>query len=106
MVNNIFAFKKKFFKFDNVKDFHYTLTNIVYLGRECDESWSCYGDYRFCYFIKKKSHLCSFCSKLFERKLIDNMSAREVLQRNYDNEVKLRPFAELISPFFKKMFFL
>ena len=33
------------------------------------------------------------------------MSAREFLQRNYDNEVKLRQFAELIWPFFKKMFF-
>ena len=54
MVNHIFAFKKKFFKSDNVKDFHYALTNIVYLGRECDESWSCYCNYRFCCFIKKK----------------------------------------------------
>ena len=33
------------------------------------------------------------------------MLAREFLQRNYDNEVKLRQFAELIWPFFKKMFF-
>ena len=32
------------------------------------------------------------------------MSAREFLQRNYDNEVKLRQFAEVIWPFFKKMF--
>ena len=34
MVNNIFAFKNNFFKFDNVKEFHHELTNIVYLGRE------------------------------------------------------------------------
>ena len=54
---------------------------------------------------KKKIHLCSFCSKLFEHKLIDNKSTREFLQRNYDNEVKLRQFAELIWPFFKKTFF-
>ena len=27
------------------------------------------------------------------------------MQRNYDNEVKLRQFAELIGPFFKKMSF-
>ena len=27
------------------------------------------------------------------------------MQRNYDNEGKLRQFAELIWPFFKKMFF-
>ena len=27
------------------------------------------------------------------------------MQRNYDNEVKLRQFAELIWPFFKKMLF-
>ena len=90
MVNNIFAFKKKFLKFDNINDFHYELTNIVYLGRECDVGWYCYCDYRFCCFIKKKKYLYSFCSKLFERKLIDNMSAREYLQRNYDNEFKLR----------------
>ena len=54
---------------------------------------------------KKKCYLCSSCSKLFEPKLIDNMSAREFLQRNYNNEVKLRQFAELIWPFSKKMFF-
>ena len=33
------------------------------------------------------------------------MSVREFLQRNYDNEVKLRQFAELIWSFLKKMFF-
>ena len=32
------------------------------------------------------------------------MSAREFLQRNCDNAVKLKEFAELIWPFFKKMF--
>ena len=53
MVNNIFAFKKKFFKFDNVKEFHYELSNIVYFGSEKDVSWYCYCDYRFCCFIKK-----------------------------------------------------
>ena len=53
---------------------------------------------------KKKSHLCSFSSKLFEPQLID-MSAREFLQKNYDNKLKLRQFAERIQPFFKKMFF-
>ena len=51
--NNIFAFKKNFFKFDNVKEFHHELTNIVYLGREKDVSWYCYCDYRYCCFIKK-----------------------------------------------------
>ena len=106
MVNNIFAFKKNFFKFDNVKDFHYELSNIVYLGTENDVSWYCYCNYRLFCFIKKKSHLCSFCSKLFEPKLIENVSAREFLHRNYDNEVKFKQFAELIWPFFKKMFFL
>ena len=54
---------------------------------------------------KKKSYLCSFCSKLFEPKLIHNMLAREFLQRNCDNAAKLKEFAELIWPFFKKMFF-
>ena len=34
MVNNIFALEKNCFKFDNVKEFHLELTNIVYLGRE------------------------------------------------------------------------
>ena len=76
MVNNIFAFKKNFLKFDYVKDFHHELSNIVYLGREYNVSWYCYCDYRICCFIKKKCHLGSFCSKLFEPKLIDNMSAR------------------------------
>ena len=51
--NNIFALEKNCFKFDNVKEFHYELTNIVYLGREKDVSWYCYCDYRYCCFIKK-----------------------------------------------------
>ena len=38
-------------------------------------------------------------------KLIDNMSAREFFQRNCDNAVKLKEFAELIWPFFKKLCF-
>ena len=33
------------------------------------------------------------------------MSPREFLQRNYDNEVKLRQYADLIWLFFKKMLF-
>ena len=33
------------------------------------------------------------------------MSAREFLQRNFDNAAKLKEFAEVIWPFFKKMFF-
>ena len=33
------------------------------------------------------------------------MSAKEFLQRNRDNAAKLKEFAELIWPFFKKMFF-
>ena len=33
------------------------------------------------------------------------MSAREFLQRNFDNTAKLKEFAELIWSFFKKMFF-
>ena len=34
------------------------------------------------------------------------MSAREFLQRNYDNEVKLRQFEELIWPFLNAVFFI
>ena len=33
------------------------------------------------------------------------MSAREFLQRNFDNTAKLKEFAELIWSFFKKMLF-
>ena len=54
MVNNIFAFKNNFLKFDYVKEFHHKLSNIVYLGREYDVSWYYYCDYRICCFIKKK----------------------------------------------------
>ena len=50
--------------------------------------------------------MCSFCSKLFEPKLIDNMSAREFLQRNCDDAAKLKEFAELIWRFFLKDVFL
>ena len=61
--------KENFLKFDNVKKLHFELTNIIYIGREKDESW-----YRFCdkitccCFKPKKCTLCLFCEKLFEKK--------------------------------------
>ena len=96
-------FRKNFLKFDTVEKLHHELTNIVYLGRECDQSWYCFCDQRMFLFYFKKCTLCSFCEILFKHDLIDNMSAREFLQRNMDNGKKLEQFVDLIWPFFKKM---
>ena len=100
--NNLF--QKNFLKFNDVKKLHFELTNIVYIAREKDESWYCFCDeITCCCFKQKKCTLCLFCEKLFEKKLIDNMEAREFLLRNRENEQKLRKFVDLIWPFFQKM---
>ena len=98
------VFRKKNLKFDTVEKLHRELTNIVYLKREGDQSWYCFCDQRmsFC-FIKRKCTLCSFCKILFKHDLIDNMSAREFLQRNMDDGKKPKQFFDLIWPFFLKM---
>ena len=107
MRREILMLRNNFLKFDTVKELHHELTNIVYLGREYDVSWYCFCYKRVCCcFFKKKCTLCLFCSILFKHDLSDNMSAREFLQRNVDNEQKLRQFANLIWPYFKQMFFL
>ena len=99
--NNLF--KKKFLKFDDVKKLHFESTNIVYIAREKDESRYFFCDeITCCCFKQKKCTLCLFCDKLFEKKLIDNMEAREFLLRNRENEQKLREFVDLIWPFFQK----
>ena len=60
--------KKNFFKFDNFKKLHFELINIVYIGREKDKSWYCFCDEITCCCLKKKkSNLCLFCEKLFEK---------------------------------------
>ena len=46
--------KKNFLKFDDVKKLHFELTNIVYIGREKDESWYCFCDEITCCCFKQK----------------------------------------------------
>ena len=96
--------KKNLLKFDDAKKLHFELTNIVYIGREKDESWYYFCDEITCCCFKPKTCiLCLFCEKLFEKKLIDNMEAREFLLRDRENKQKLRKFVDLIWPFFQKM---
>ena len=83
--------QKNFLKFDDVKNLHFELTNIVYIAREKNESWYCFCDKTTCCcFKQKKCTLCLFCKKMFKRGLIDNMDAREFLLRNRENKKKLQ----------------
>ena len=92
--------KKNFLKFDDVKKLHFELTNIVYIGREKDESWYCFCDeITCCCFKQKKCTLCLFCKEICK----DNIEARAFLLRNRKNIQKLREFVDLIWPFFQKM---
>ena len=106
--------KKKFFKFDNAADLHFMLMNIVMLMKNqypSSTTYYCYcGRRRPCcpplkWFRFVKGQMCKleeFCSY---KRAIDRMCVAEFLDRNTENFSQLRPLADLIYPFFKKIFF-
>ena len=47
--------QKNFLKFDDVKNLHFELTNIVYIAREKNESWYCFCDKTTCCCFKQKN---------------------------------------------------
>ena len=111
---------KKFFKFDNVINFHFTLMNITMLIREKYEQggYHCYcHTYRKCCcnplvrpFLKhRRPRLCALCklqSFCYQKDAIDGMCVLEFLDRNSENSQKLNQLAKLFWPFFRKIFFV
>ena len=64
--NNVL--KKKFLKFDDVKNLYFELTNIVYIGREKDESWYCFCDETTCCCFKQKNAPYAYFVKSYLKK--------------------------------------
>ena len=60
--------KKNFLKFDDVKKLHFELTNIVYIGREKDESWYCFCDEVTCCCFKQKKNAPYAFMRVFIKK--------------------------------------
>ena len=112
--------KKKFFKFEDVVEFHYELMNIVMLVREKHQEggWFCHCDkYRHCClwplvrrcFRQRRPRFCAlrkmqtFC---YKRNAVDNMSVLEFLDRHSENRQKLNQLVKLMWPFIRKIFFI
>ena len=93
-------FREKNLKFDIVEKLHHELTNIVYSEEKAINHGIVFAIKECIFILFKKYTLCSFYEILFKHDLIDNMSARDFLQRNMDNGKKLEQFLDLIWPFF------
>ena len=117
---SLYALKKKLFSFEDVVRFHFTLMNVVILIREKYEEvgYDCYCNiYRGCCFYypclrllfkKRRSRFCTMCkfqSFCYKKDAIEGMCVLEFLDRNSENDKKLRELAKLIWPFFKKIYF-
>ena len=110
------SLKKKFFKFENVVEFDFTLMNIFMLMKEKYESYSCYcycDKYKDCCcyplfkMLFRERLLCSMCrlqSFYFSKNAVDGMCVNEFLDIYSNNFQKLKQLAEVMWPFFKKVF--
>ena len=113
-------FEKKFFKFDNVVEFHFALMNIVMLVREKYEEGGCYcfcDSYRECccfplikcFFRQRRPRFCTLCKMqtfFYKKDAIDRMCVLEFLDRHSEDELKINQLAKLIWPFIRKIYFL
>ena len=91
----------KYIKYDSTSELHRELTNIVLLCLEdinsffycyCGEEFDC----RLC-------DLIMFFANVDDENLIDGLSPRKFLAKNYNNRGKLEEFSLKILPFFQKM---
>ena len=92
----------KYIKYNSTSELHTELTNIVLLCLEEDNSYFyCYcgeefGDCDLC-------DLITFLVDVYDENLMDGLSPRKFLQKNYNNRQKLEEFSLKILPFFQKM---
>ena len=91
----------KYIKYNSTSELHTELTNIVLLCLEEDNS------YFYCYCGEQfgDCHLCdliTFLVDVYDENLMDGLSPRKFLQKNYNNRQKLEEFSLKILPFFGK----
>ena len=94
----------KYIKYDSTSELHKELTNIVLL---CLED---YNSYFYCYCGEEFGdcdlcNLITFLANIDDENLMDGISPRKFLQKNYNNREKLEEFSLKILPFFQKMEF-
>ena len=90
---------EEFLKFDKAK-LHRELTNILLIATE--ES-----NYHYCYCRQtNKCSLCQLCSFLYGTKdqKIDDLPPKKLLQKFYNDRVRLEKFLNIISAFFEEMY--
>ena len=92
----------KYITYNSITELHKELTNILLLCIEDNNS------YYYCYCGEEFGDcgLCKLIEFLFdiERKnLMDGLSPRRFLAKNYNKECKLKEFTLKILPFFEKM---
>ena len=92
----------RYIKYDTTAELHKELTNIILLClEEISSYFYCYcgeefGDCDLC-------NLIEFLANIEDENLMDGLSPRKFLQRNYNNRDKLEEFSLKILPFFQKM---
>ena len=92
----------KYITYNSTSELHRELTNILLLCLEDNNSlYYCYcgeefGDCGLC-------NLTSFLADIEEKNLMDSLSPRRFLARNYNKRMKLEEFSLKILPFFEKM---
>ena len=92
----------KYITYNSTSELHRELTNIVLLCIEDSNSYYyCYSGEEFgdCALCK----LIEFLYDIEKKNLMDGLSPRSFLARNYNNRSKLEEFALKILPFFEKM---
>ena len=92
----------KYITYNSTSELHRELTNIVLLCMEDSNS------YYYCYPGEEfgDCSLCKLIDFLFDiekKNLMDGLSPRSFLARNYNNRFKLEEFSLKILPFFEKM---
>ena len=91
----------KYIKYDSTSELHRELTNIVLLCLEDINSFF------YCYcgeeFDCGLCDLIMFFANVDDENLIDGLSPRKFLAKNYNNRGKLEEFSLKILPFFQKM---
>ena len=92
----------KFITYNSTSELHRELTNIVLLCMEDSNS------YYYCYSGEEfgDCNLCKLIDFLFDiekKNLMDGLSPRSFLARNYNKRSKLEEFSLKILPFFEKM---
>ena len=89
----------KYIKYNSTSELHTELTNRVLLCLEEDNS------YFYCYCVEEfgDCDLCdliTFLVDVYDENLMDRLSPRKFLQKNYKNRQKLEEFSLKILPCF------